>query len=237
MVNLSTLGTLYTPKVNEAQFKSWMSSVEERLRTMETQQRLFNASIKGGAIVVFNDSEQRVATLGRVAYTTNSGPVETDALSVTNSVGGFHLVVDTVRGIVGPQFSINAWNKEDNPADIYISGSTSDASAWKCTFTLTTNVLIGTIAAQTDPSTVAETWLEIDGTYATNHWVINPIGFTTHTFKWDLSSFNLGFGTVHTMRVMTKVTSGVGANYIYAPDTFYSAILEDYPTADSGGDV
>jgi hypothetical protein len=231
--SISSLGNIYTPKVNEAQFKAWMSSAEERLRTLETQQRLFNASVKGGAIVAYDNALHQISRLGVGSYSTDSGLVTANVLSVTSATGEFHMLIDNARGWVQPSMPIN-FSKEDN----FSVNSTSPMSAWKATITLFTKVLLVDIVVFPDSGFTGGLWLELDqGGPTTNHAVINNPAGQTVNFLWDVSSLGFDFGSVKTLRVWGQRTAGSGQMAIVTPDACRFVILEDFPAADVNGNV
>jgi hypothetical protein len=230
---ISSLGNIYTPKVSEAQFKSWMASIEERVRTLETQQRLFNASVKGGAIVAYDNNLNQISRLGVGSYGTNSGTVTRNVLSVTNSAHQFMLLIDNSTGWVYPVMSVN-FTKEDN----FSVNSTSPMSAWKSTITLFSMVLIVIVVVFPDSGFTGGIWLELgQGGPTTNHAVVNNPAGQTITFQWNLASLGVNPGTVHALRIWGQRTAGSGQMAIVTPDGCRFDTIDNVPTANVNGNV
>jgi hypothetical protein len=223
----------FTPTTGEARFKAWMGALESRMVTLETQQRLFNASIKGGAIVAYDDNLNQIVRLGVGGYNTTSGDITANVLSVTNNSGEFHLLIDNARGIIRPAWPLQ-WSKEDN---FNVTPGMGSPSCWKITTTIACKVLVQDIVVFHNGGAVGEVWLDLDGLYQTHHAsVSNPAGDTV-SFKWDISSLGYAFGQNAILRVYAHITNGIGSFDIPQPDGGFMAILEDYPTADVNGDV
>lgn len=219
----------------ESRFRDWMKSVERRLSTMETQQRLFNASVKGGAITAYDDTLTQVVRLGVGAYSSNSGSITSPLFAVSDDTGSFHVLIDTKRGWVYPNWAIN-FDLETNFTNNNTGGAS--LSAWKTTLAVVSRVLIVTVVVFPTGGANGELWLDLDAaTHTTNHAVINNPAGQTVTFRWDVSSLGYFFGQNMTLRIYCKITNGTGQLLIPTPDNCFFSILENYPTADANGDV
>ncbi|MEQ1675086.1 MAG: hypothetical protein ABL876_00215 [Chitinophagaceae bacterium] len=211
-----------------------MSSAEERLRTLETQQRLFNASVKGGAIVAYTDNLVQIVRMGRIGYSSASVPIISDGFAVSDDAGtSFHFLMDSHRGWVVPSMPIT-FVKEDNFA---VNSALGPLSAWKATITILSDVLVVRVVAYPDSGIVGTIWLDIDSGPDTNHATISTGGGQLVEFLWDISSFGYAYGSVHILRLWGDITSGSGNMLIVNPDLCAFGILEDFPAADANGNV
>lgn len=216
----------------ESRFRDWMKSVERRLSTMETQQRLFNASVKGGAIVAYNDAGNQVARLGRGSYGTTAGTVTRDVLALSDSTGSsFWLLLDTLRGLVYPSWPINMAQE----TAFELTPAAGTVSAWRGNAVMTSQVIVMTVYHLTQAGTTAEFWLDIDQVHQTNHYVSNTGGALHNMqFQWDITSYGIALSTNINVRLFCNITSGAGNLYLLQPETAYFSTI-DYATGATVG--
>lgn len=198
----------FTPSGDNARLRSWMQSIEDRVETMETQQRLFNASVKGGAIVVLDDDGKQVGRLGVGTYGTVTAPV----LSVTSPEQAFHLLIDTKYGFVFPTF--HSYMVQDTYVPIT---SASYVNVFKAIQYISGQALIFQTLVTADASTVGKVRLELGGTHYTDEITINGGEQKVCAFAWDLTN-KVNIGTKHALKLQALRVSGTGNINVYAPD-------------------
>lgn len=220
----------FQPAGGESRQASWQSQIEERMRTLETQQRLFSSSIKGGAMVVYDDEEQQVARIGKGSFTGSSGEREVPVFSFSEPTSGqFHFLVDAEEGFLVPIRTIH-WVQ-----DTFIQVTNgSFENTWKTYFTVDALILVCVILVGADSGTTGEIQLNLGGS-TTTAYSIPASTLTTYTYLWDLSEIGLNFNALAYMELEARRLTGSGNINVYSPLQCYLGAKSQIPSATATG--
>lgn len=223
----------YVPSGDESRDKAWRLSMEERMDTVETQQRLFNASVKGGAIQVLRDEDAAlVLNLGVGAYTQPSGTSRVaeilSFLDASNNNESFHMLLDEEHGWIAPRIPFNF------VADTFIAvTSASYVNVWKAQIHTTGLALVLTFVVTCDSGVTGKVRLDLNGT-SSDEITINPTEQKACRFTWNLTG-KFGFSQDLTLRIQALRVSGAGNVNVYSPDNCHCAALNMRTDATTGG--
>lgn len=219
----------FTPASAPAQELAWMQQVEDRLQQMETQARLFRASVRGGAVTVYDDALRQVGRLGVGTYGLPSGGVRTGpVLSLTSPQSQFHLLIDVEDGWASPQFLYN-WTQ-----DTFVAvTSASMVSTWKCNINLLGFYIEFQHLLAVDSGTTGSVEIDIAGNRTE---VQGPFSEGQHIVRWswDLTDI-LSFGAQAQLRLYARRDSGSGNVNVYSPDFTKSKSLRTSVDASPDG--
>jgi len=203
---------IYIPTDSDSQQYSWMSSIEERLDTLESEARLFRASVKGGAIVVYDDDDNQVGRLGEGNYSPASG-IKKEGLffAVSANETRFHFLIDTEEGWVRPSVCYNF------VPDTFIPITDSSfVNVYKSGVNILGLGVYTRLVVGADSGTVGEVRLRIGGNFSAAHTI--PAGTAKgYEFKWDLTNI-IGLLDTELVRIQARRVSGAGNINVYAPD-------------------
>lgn len=221
---------IYVPTDSDSQQYSWMSSVEERLDTLESEARLFRASVKGGAIVAYTDDGKQVARLGTGKYPLPGGITrEVPVLSATDPNKGFHLLIDMEDGWVDPKFLYNFVE------DTYIPvTSASFISTWKSGINIMGYGLVCRFIATADSGTTGEIKLNLNNGVESDVISLSAGTQKLCEFVWDLED-RVPFNSEMILRVYARRVSGANNINIYAPDRCYTTSNRIFTNISTGG--
>ena len=212
----------YTPTGGAQAEASWMNSVEKRLAVMETQQRLVNSSVRGGAMVVYDDELKQVWRAGRFAYSTTSGSVQSEGMSINNKLegeNGFLLLIDSKEGWVVPQLRTNMVSTE--------SVSTTSAGPINL-FRGQMNVLGAVVRASftigAPSGTTVRGYLRMGQVDAEDYYEVSD-GTIRCDYSWDIRDFTSINGGAIDAAVRVERVSGSGNVYAFAPDYIHFTTL------------
>lgn len=226
----------FQPAGGDSRQASWQSSVEERLRTLETQQRLFSSSIKGGAMVVYDDDQQQVARIGLGSFVGSSGAREVPVFSFSEPTSGrFHLLVDAEEGVLVPIRTI-PWVE-----DTFIPvTSSSFQNTWKTYFSVDALILVVVLLIGADSGTTGEIQINLSGDAGASYtasgtYTIPASTLTTYTYIWDLGELGIDFNTVAYAELEARRTSGAGNINVYNPLQCFLGARSQIPNATATG--
>jgi hypothetical protein len=205
--------------------------MEERMHTLETQQRLFNASIKGGSLQVLRGEDAKlVANIGVGTY---GSTIPRTAEIITfldagNNNTTFHLLLDEKYGWVLPRWHFNF------VADTFIVvTSGSYINTWKTSLNITAQCLVVQLFITCDAGTTGKVRLDLNSR-TTDEITINPSEQKFCKFSWDLRG-KYDFGSDLTLRIQNFRVSGAGNVNVYAPDACYLTSAFDRSDMTTGG--
>lgn len=219
----------FKPSGGTAQQASWVQSMERRMAALETQQRLFSSSVKGGALQVLTDDGAEVGRFGLGSFSTYAGIREVPVLSVQNSVdSNFMLLIDTEEGWNSPY---NCLTFQENT---YVPVTNSSfVNCWKSVVSITAKVLYFSAICSADSATVGEIRLDMAGNQ-TDPITLAAGAFTPVLFKWDVSDL-VSFSEVHFLGVQGRRVSGSGNVNIYSPNEVFLDVISNQPDATESG--
>lgn len=226
-------GSAYVPSDSNSRVRNWMDQIEERLSVMETQQRLFNTSVKGGAIQVLRDEDAKLATnIGVGTYGQADGATRTAEtlafLDAGNNNVSFHLLLDEEHGWVTPKLPLNFVQ------DTFISTTAADyANIYKTHLVTTGMVIVVQYLVTCDSGTTGKTRLSLNG-QPSDEITINPTEQKLCKFSWNITG-KYGFGNNLPLRIQAYRVSGAGNVNVYAPDAAYMSALNMRTDATTGG--
>jgi hypothetical protein len=224
----------YVPTGDEARDKAWRLSMEERMNTLETQQRLFNASVKGGAIQVLRDEDARLAlNMGVGSYQQPDGTIRTaETFSFVDasiaSTTTFHMLLDEEHGWIVPRPQFNFVQDTFIPIT-----SATYVNVWKSMISVTAKALVLVFLTTADASTVGKVRLNLNGIFS-DEITINATEQKVCRFTWDLRN-KFDFGDDLTLRIQALRVSGAGNVNVYSPDVCHMAAVNLRSDATTGG--
>lgn len=223
----------YVPSNDESRDKAWRLSMEQRMDNLETQQRLFNSSIKGGAIQVLRDSDAALAiNLGVGGYSQPDNTVrEAELLAFFDSDtggGNFHMLVDEKYGWIAPRMQFNF-----SPDTFTPITSSSFVNVWKSQIHTAALCLVCSFLVTCDSGTVGKARLSLSGILS-DEITINATEQKLCKFAWDLTG-KYGYGLDLSLRVQAMRVSGTGNVNVYSPDVCHMAGLNMRTDKSTGG--
>lgn len=199
---------------------------------METQQRLFNASVKGGAIQVLRDEDAAlVANIGVGTYGAAGIPRTAEVLSFLDASSGnvaFHFLLDEEYGWNMPRLHANFVPDTFIPVT-----SASHVNTWKTSLCITGKALVVQFTVTCDSGTTGKVRLDLSN-QTSDEITINPSEQKFCKFSWNLTG-KYDFGSDLTLRIQGLRVSGAGNVNVYSPDTCYAAALNTRSDATTGG--
>lgn len=219
----------FSPTNPSAQERAWMQQVEDRLEQMETQQRLFNSSVKGGAITVYDNDLKQVGRLGVGSYGLANGQVRSaPVLAVSNSENRFQLLIDVEDGWAFPVFAYN-WT-----IDSFIPvTSPSYVNTYKSTVNILGLGLFTQHILTADGGTNGTVKLNYGGIDSDEQTIVGGEQKVIQ-WAWDLTEVT-NLHSVGQIRVQAKRTSGTGNINMYSPDFLLTRPITLLGSATPGG--
>jgi len=219
----------FTPNNDDSRMSSWMHSMEGRVEAMETQQRLFKSSIKGGAMTVYDADLNQVGRLGVGSYgSVSSGTITNEVFAFSNPAGGFHVLVDADEGWVFPKFSFNF------AQDTFVAvTSGSFVNTWKSGVNIVGHGLELNFLVTADTATTGRVRLDLSGVLS-DEITVAATEQKFIRYAWDLSTL-FNFGASATLRIQGQRDTGTGNINVYSPDRCTISTLNQVVGATVGG--
>ena len=220
---------VFVPSDGASAERAWMDQIEERLTSLESESRLFRASVKGGAIVAYTDDGTQVGRLGVGSYTlAGGGSKTTPVLSATAPNLGFHLLIDMEDGWVDPKFQYNFVE------DTFIPVTGTDVNTWKSGINILGFGLICRFIASGDSGTTGEVYLHLNNGVESDRIPIPASSQILCEFVWDLEG-RVPFNSEMILRVKASRLTGSNNINIYAPDRCFTTSNKIFTNMSTGG--
>lgn len=204
------------PSGADAQFAAWMSTMEERMRALETAPRISSTSQRGGSYQLLDDDGNLLFSFGEYKR------------GIFDDYGILSRVPDGAGPGTSPtalEINTNGMEAPHIPFEVYkandftVVTSGSFANIWQATASLlVSDTMLWTSLITVDAATTAEARLESAGLF-TDVLAI-PTGSTNVQFKW-LHGKNLGGGMGVSLQV--RRASGAGNVNVYSPSVVTQA--------------
>lgn len=223
------MGDLFTPTASSSAVKSWMDHIEARLETMETQQRLRNSSVKGGALVAYTDDLVQVGRLGKGSYSTPTGSITASTFAFSRPDSRFHQLLDANDGWVEPKFLYN-WSPETFQA----VSSTSYTNTWRIAVNALAFGLVTDFLVACDVGTTGEALISVNGTDL-DSFTIGSGAQVQQVYYIDMTNNISGLGARVEVRTRARRTSGSGDVNVWLPGRTYITPLSQSTRFTEGG--
>lgn len=219
----------FVPNNPDSRASNWMHTVEQRLEVMETQQRLFKSSVKGGAMTVYDDDLNQVGRLGVGGYTTpDSISVTNPVFAMNNPIGQFIALIDVDQGWLTPKFQYNF------VADDFIPvAAASYANTWKSNININGHGLELRFLVTVDAATTGRVKLDLGG-IDSDVVLVTALQQVVIRYAWDLTNIYT-LGDSPTLRIRAQRDTGTGNINVYSPDRCFLTGVNQISGITAGG--